>query len=376
MITHDLLSHFHDLPDPRRETMNKLHLFIDVLTIAICAVICGASDWTAIAKFGKAKKAWFKKFLELPNGIPSHDTFNNIFSLINPDKFQSCFITWVTSIAELLPGEVVAIDGKTLRRSHDKPNAKDSIHMVSAWASNNSLVLGQVKTDEKSNEITAIPKLLDVLDVAGCLITIDAMGCQKEIAKKIIGKDAEYLLAVKENQSKLLNSIKDSFSIANENGFKKTFNDYAETKEKGHGREEIRRCWVSDDLCGVQNKENWKHLNSLVVVESERTLNGETSIEHRYYISSAKNSASYFLKASRQHWGVENKLHWVMDMSFREDESRIRKGNGAENFSRLRHIALNLLKRETTQKIGIPNKRLLAGWDELYMKKVLLGLKT
>jgi len=366
--------HFSDLADPRRETENKLHYFIDILIIAICGAICGANDWVAIARFGKAKEAWFRQFLELPNGIPSHDTFNDVFAKISPDRFQQCFISWVGSIAHLLPGEVIAIDGKTLRRSHDRTSGKPPIHMVSAWATQNSLVLGQLKTEEKSNEITAIPELLNALALEGALVTIDAIGCQTKIADTIVDQGADYLLALKENQPKLYEAVQAHFEQANENEFEGYSIDYHETIDDNHGRHEERRCWVSYDLVNIPNADKWKKLNALVMVESERTLNEETSIEHRYYISSLQQGANILLSATREHWGIENKLHWVLDVAFREDDSRVRKENGSENFAILRHIALNLLKKEKTAKVGIQNKRLMAGWDTSYLQKVLQGL--
>lgn len=369
--------HFSSLPDPRRETANQRHKFIDILVIAICGAICGADGWVAIETFGKAKEQWFRSFLELPNGIPSHDTFTDVFAKLSPKKFESCFISWVESISELFTGEIVNVDGKTLRRSHDKSCGKKTIHMVSAWAAKNSLVLGQIKTDEKSNEITAIPELLKSLELKGCLVTIAAQGCQKKIAEVIVEQEADYLLAVKDNQPTLHQAIQNYFGEANDANFEGYNIDYAQTINKGHGRLEQRRCWVGyDALPYIDNSQDWKKLETIVMVESERTVDGETTIEHRYYISSSDNSASELLNASRKHWGIENSLHWRLDIVFREDESRIRKGYGAENFTILRHIALNLLKKEETAKIGIQNKRLKAGWDNYYLEKVLVGIAS
>jgi len=369
--------HFSSLPDPRRETANQRHKFIDILVIAICGIICGAEGGTAIEKFGKAKEEWLRSFLELPNGIPSHDTFTDVFAKLSPRKFEACFISWVESISELFDGEIVAVDGKTLRRSHDKSYGKKAIHMVSAWATENSLVLGQIKTDDKSNEITAIPELLKSLKLKGCLVTIDAMGCQKKIADVIVEQEADYLLAVKDNQPSLHQAIQNYFSDANEANFEGYNIDYAETHNKGHGRIEERRCWVGyDALPRIDNSQNWKALETIVMVESKRTVDGKTTIEHRYYISSSDSTASKLLSASRSHWGIENSLHWRLDIAFREDESRIRKGYGAENFAILRHLALNLLKKEETAKVGIENRRLMAGWDNSYLEKVLAGLAS
>jgi len=369
--------HFESLQDPRRMTMNLRHKFIDILVIAICAIICGADSWVAVAEFGIAKEQWFRTFLELPNGIPSHDTFTNVFRKLSSRKFEVCFTSWTESISEIFEGQVVSIDGKTLRRSHDRSSDKKAIHIVSAWASANSLVLGQVKTDEKSNEITAIPELLKCLELKGCLVTIDAMGCQKNIAKEIVSLEADYLLAVKDNHPILHNAIQNYFIEAFDANFEGYNIDFAETFDKGHGRLESRRCWVGyDALPCIEGSQNWEGLQTIVMVESERTVKDETTIEHRYYISSTLGTAAYLLDSSRKHWGIETSLHWCLDIAFREDESRIRKGNGAENFAILRHIALNLLKKEDTAKVGIKNKRLKAGWDEVYLEKVLAGLAS
>lgn len=367
--------HFKSLQDPRKVTLNLRHKFIDVLIIAICAIICGADGFVAIAEFGKAKEQWFRTFLELPNGIPSHDTFTNVFIKLASREFEACFTSWTESISEIFEGEVVSIDGKTLRRSFDKSSDKKAIHMVSAWASANSLVLGQVKTNEKSNEITAIPQLLKCLKLKGCLVTIDAMGCQKDIAKEIVSLEADYLLAVKDNHPTLHRAIQNYFTQAFDADFEGYKIDFAETFDKAHGRLESRRCWVGyDALAYIDGSQNWEGLQTIVMVESERTIKDKTTIEHRYYISSTLGTAAYLLDCSREHWKIETSLHWCLDIAFREDESRIRKGNGAENFAVLRHIALNLLKKENTAKVGIHNKRLKAGWDEDYLEKVLAGL--
>lgn len=373
-ISKSIEAHFQDLQDPRRETMNKRHKFIDILMISICGAICGANDWVSVSTFGKAKEAWFCTFLELPNGIPSHDTFTDVFSKIDPDQFRNCFISWVKSMVHLLPGDVVAIDGKTLRHSYDKQDSRSSIHMVSAWANRNSLVLGQIKTEKKSNEITAIPQLLEILELTGCLVTIDAMGCQKKIADKIREKGADYLLALKGNQPKLYESVVNYFSTANERNFENYEIDFAVTEDRNHGRIEYRRCWVEPDISWLEQRDEWKDLRSVIMVESERHINDHVSFEHRYYLSNANFEASEFLEGTRQHWSIENSLHWVLDVAFREDDSRVRKGNGAENYAIIRHIAVNLLKQEKTAKIGVKNKRLKAGWDEAYLLKVLNGI--
>jgi len=366
--------HFNNLEDPRRDTKNKYHLFSDILAIAICGAICGANYWTGIAAYGRAKESWLRTFLELPQGIPSHDTFNDIFMKIKPEQFEKCFISWVNAITHLMPGEVISVDGKTLRRSHDKANSKTAIHMVSAWSTSNAVVLGQFKTHEKSNEITAIPMLLEMLSIEKSLVTIDAMGCQKKIAESILNQEADYLLAVKENQPSLYEAINQVFWASTEQTFDKNISKFEEQTTQGHGRVETRRCWVCDDMDVLTTDiSGWKGLKSIVAIESERTVAGKSTLERRVYISSKKRSAKYFLKATRDHWHIENKLHWVLDVSFREDESRLRKGDGAENFTVIRRIALNLLKKEKTEKAGVETKRLRAGWDDQYLMKVLSG---
>jgi predicted transposase YbfD/YdcC len=368
-----ITEHFSELEDPRR--YNRRHLLHDIIVIAICAAICGADDWVAVADFGRAKQSWFEEFLELPHGIPSHDTFGDVFKLLDPEQFRRFFIQWVQAVNETTGGQVVPIDGKKLRRSHDKTLGKNAIHMVSAWASENHVVLGQIKVDDKSNEITAIPQLLDLLEISGCIVTIDAMGCQKEIARKIVKeKDADYVLALKGNQGGLFEDVKSLFERARKIGFANC--KYHRTEEKGHGRLEVRECWTLSDpeyLASIRSLADWSDLQTIIMVKSERLVNDKRSEESRYYIASLSGDAEQASRAVRGHWGIENKVHWVLDIAFREDECRIRKGNGAQNFAVLRHIALNLLKQEKTAKCGIKNKRLKAGWDESYLLRVLSG---
>jgi predicted transposase YbfD/YdcC len=364
-----LIEHFAELDDPRM-TGKCRHKLLDMLVIAVSGIICQAEDWATIAEFGRAKEPWFRTFLELPNGIPSHDTFGRVFARIDPERFAVCFSRWMQSLSDTLGG-VVAIDGKTLRGSYDRDDQRAAIHMVSAWAVANGVVLGQVKTEEKSNEITAIPDLLELLSLQGCLVTTDAMGCQREIARRVVEKGGDYLLAVKDNQPKLHAAVLEAFEQAEAAGTLATYT----TADKGHGRRE-RRHYATLPLPESFDKairSRWASLTTLAVVEAERTLDGKTGSAFRYFISSASLSAERFADAARGHWGIENNLHWVLDVRLREDESRVRKGHGAQNLSRLRHMALNVLKADKTTKLGVKNKRLKACWDERYLATLLLA---
>ena len=370
-----IANHFGDLTDPRIDR-TKLHKLLDILVIAICAVIAGADNWEDVAAFGQAKIDWFKTFLELPNDIPSHDTFNRVFARLDPKQFQDGFIRWITAVSEVMGGQVIAIDGKVLRRSHDRGIGKAAIDMVSAWASANRLVLGQVKVDDKSNEISAIPQLLEALEVSGCIITIDAIGCQTEIAETIIDQEADYVLSLKENQGRLFEDVQSLFDDLEESQYKAYTFDYDQTVNKDHGRLEIRECWTISDLEVLRHLrgfENWKKLATVSRIRSQRRIGAEGSCEDRYHIASFV-GAKKVLWAVRSHWGIENELHWTLDIAFDEDRCRIRKDNGPENFALLRHIALNLLKQENTCKRSIKGKRLLAGWKEDYLFKVLAGI--
>lgn len=359
------------MTDPRLDR-RKRHLLIDIVVIAICAVVCGADDWVSIEAFGQTKYVWFKGFLSLPNGIPSHDTFGRVFSLLSPDEFEAGFMQWIRHIRFKIPGELIAVDGKTLRRSHDEKNGRSAIHMVSAWASENALVLGQRKTDSKSNEITAIPELLQLLDLSGCIVSIDAMGCQKNIADLIIEKQADYVLTLKGNQGNLFQEVQRFFLAVESNPLQNTSIHYRETVIKDHGRLEVRRYWITDEIAALQQSASWKNLRLIGMVESERTVRGHSAIERRFFISSLEKNVALFAKAVRQHWGIENSVHWVLDIGFREDESRIRTGHAPENMAVLRHIALNVLRNDDT-RLGIKNKRLKAGWSTDYLTHILCG---
>jgi predicted transposase YbfD/YdcC len=375
-----IMDHFANLPDPRIDRA-KRHSLMDVLTISLCAVICGADSFTDMETFGQAKYEWFVTFLELPNGIPSHDTFARIFSRIDPQGFSECFLAWISAIQEKTDG-VIAFDGKTLRRSFDKASCQSALHMVSAWASQNSMVLGQIAVDEKSNEITAIPQLLKVLDLAGCIVTIDAMGTQKSIACQIIEREADYELALKENHPNLYADVRSYMGRCITESWRDAqdqpiIHTVSRTRDAEHGRIETRRCFATKCPDWMDGKAEWAGLQSIVVIESERHVNGKTSFERRYYITSLMPNAKQIAQAVRKHWGIENKVHWVLDMAFREDECRIRKDNAPINMATLRHIALNLLKQENSgKKKSIHTKRLLAGWEHDYLLQIITGKKN
>jgi len=366
-----LFDHFASLPDPRI-ARHRWHNLSDILVIAVCAVLCGAESFPAIEDFGHEREEWLKQFLELPEGIPSHDTFTRIFRLLDPVQFQACFLSWMEAVAAATAGEVVAIDGKALRRSFDKGRAKRAIHMVSAWATANGVVLGQRKVDAKSNEITAIPELLALLALKGCIVTIDAMGCQRAIAQKIVEQGADYVLALKGNQPTLEQAVERFFVTGPEAEAHRTKSNYHEQTEQGHGRVETCCAWISDALDAELTAAAWPGLQSIGMVEATRTLGGETSVEQRFYLSSLPPQAAQFAQAVRNHWGIENRLHWTLDVTFREDQSRLRTGYGAENFAVLRHIALNLLRQEPSAK-SLPRKRLACALNPAYLLKVLLG---
>jgi len=366
-----LLRFFDELEDPRMER-TKLHSLDGILFIALCAVICGADSWTEVEMFGWAKREWLNQFLALPNGIPSHDTFGRVFSKLDPGALERCFSKWMAALAETSAGRLVAIDGKTLRRSFDKATGRAAIHMVSAWCETNRLVLGQLATTEKSNEIKAIPQLLKMLDIRDAVVTIDAMGCQKAIAQEIVQQGGHYLLQVKDNQPGLHDLVKETFDELTGRGIAGVQYDFHEQTDAGHGRIETRRLWVTDWTDWYADRKEWANLNSFVCMESVRAVNSSTSCERHYYISDLTGqSAEAMLRYVRGHWGIENKLHWSLDMTFREDTLRNRVGHSAENFSRIRRLSLNLLRREKTCKASLKSKRLRAGLREDYLARVL-----
>jgi len=361
---------FRLITDPRQQG-KIFHSLENIMKITICAVICGADTWENISDFGKKRKDWLRKFLDLSNGIPSPDTFSRLFAAIKVKEFEMYFLSWIDTLVEK-SGEkdYIAIDGKTLRRSYDHKSDKAAIHMVSAWSANNSCVLGQIKTEAKSNEITAIPELLKVLELENSIVTIDAMGTQKKIAECIVDNKGDYILALKGNHPILETEVKGFFNkcslIDSNNDIK-----FYEENGKGHGRIETRKYWITKIPDCISRKDDWKKLTSIGMTESTRTIDGKTTIQKKYYIASIFSDVNIFAEATRKHWGIENSLHWCLDVAFREDDCRIRNGFASENLAIVRHIALNLLKKEKTSKRSIAGKRFNAALDENYLMKVL-----
>lgn len=367
-----LEEHFSDVPDPRVQGRCD-HKLTDILIIAVCAALCGADSWVGVETVARAKEAWFRQFLKLENGIPSHDTFGDVFAKIDSEVFQTRFMRWVEAVFRVTKGQVVALDGKTLRGSHKRGAGKEAIHLVNAWAVSNGIVLGQRKVDGKTNEITAIPELLRLLNVSGCIVTIDAMGCQKQIAQTIRDEKADYILRVKDNQGKLKQDIEDWFAYADSQQFAKMHLDFHHTIHKTSGRIEIRRCWaVSDPLAfeHIRHYDGWTDLNSIVRLQRERRIGEQVTHETAYYISSLPADAARLLHATQHHWAIENSFHWVMDVTFGEDRSRIRNEDSAENMAVLRSIALNLLKCDPS-KSSLRQKRFRAAMDNDFLLQLL-----
>jgi len=369
------------LTDPRLPRRRK-HELIDVLMIAVTALLCGAENFTHMAQFGKAKEAWLRTFLTLTHGIPSHDTFRRVFMLLSPEKFSAVFLSWTQSLRQAVGAEVVALDGKTVRRSFDAAKSQSAIHLVSAWASANRLVLGQIKVDDKSNEITAVPELLRALELAGCIITVDALNCQKNIAKEIQEADADYVLALKGNHATAHEEIQTFLDAALEEtlaarppGAKLSAGAATlatwETVDKGHGRVETRRYYQSAELAWFADRAAWEGLTTVGMVEARREVRGKLTVERRYYLSSLPLDVATFARAVREHWGVENQLHWVLDVQLNEDQNRARCGHAAENLGLLRRLVLNQLRRDTRCQTGIKGKQLNASWDHAYLQSLL-----
>lgn len=366
--SHSISHHFRRLEDPRVERSRR-HSLHDILLLGLCALLCGAESFVDMEDFGKAQRAWLSQWLELPNGIPSHDTFGRVFAALDPGQFAEAFTQWTQGVRQSLAGEIVAVDGKTLRRSGG--GGRSPVHLVSAWAAGNRLVLGQLRTAEKSNEITAVPELLRRLELAGCIVTLDALGCQKAIAREIHEADADYVLALKANHEALHAEIARFLDDALDHPAHLPQASRHQSVEKDHGRIETRRCLCTGQLDWLAERGKWPALRSVAVVEAERILGGKTTRERRYYLSSLAPKAPALARAIRNHWGIENSLHWVLDVALREDDCRVRTGHAATNLATLRHLALNLLRQETTKKRGVRGKQKNAAWDHRYLLKLL-----
>jgi len=366
-----IFAFFEELPDPRVER-TRLHPLMNILIIALLTMICVGEGWEDMEAFGLAKQAWLSTFLDLKHGIPSEDTFRRVLSALDPKAFNACFIAWVQALSGGTAGKLVPIDGKTVRHSFNRATGKKALHVVSAWIANNRLSLGQLATEEKSNEITAIPKLLELLDIRGATITVDAMGCQRHIAAKVIEQGGDYIMGLKGNQEIAHKEVEEFFTEARAHDFRGTEHSFHESVDGSeHGRVEVRRVWSSQELDWFEDRSKWMGLRSIIMIESERTVGAGTSSERRYYWSSHAVDAGTFTAMIRGHWGIENQLHWCLDVGFREDESRIRTDHGAENIALLRKVAMNLAKSERSFKRGIQAKRKQAAWDDAYLLKLL-----
>jgi predicted transposase YbfD/YdcC len=371
-----ILTYFRDLPDPRRRTRNKKHRLIDILVIALCGTIAGCQSAVEIAAYGRSKREWLTTFLQLPHGIPSHDTLSRVFQRLDAPKFRDCFVAWVQALHEHTRGQVVPIDGKTLRRSFDSAGGQPPLHLVSAWAAENRLVLGAIPVDDKSNEITAIPSLLEILELSGAIVTIDAMGCQKEIAAKAREKGADYVLAVKDNQPHLYADLSDHFDRVLEDEEILPRSRRHATREKNRGRAEHRTYIATPVPEGLRNRAAWRDLTSVGCVVSVVQREGKETVEVRYFISSLKPNAQRLAKAVRSHWTIENGQHWVLDVVFQEDQCRARLDNAAENLALLRRLAMNLMAKEGTKHASLRVKGRTAGWDDDLMAQILTAGTT
>jgi predicted transposase YbfD/YdcC len=376
-IDTSIVEHFRDLEDPRIERAKK-HYLLDILVIALCTLLTGGEGFQDMALFGKSKLPWLQTFLALPHGIPSHDTFGRVFARLNPQRFQECFLSWTQAVAQLTEGALVSLDGKTVRASFDRATASSPLHMLSAWCSQNGgLVVGQLKTDSKSNEITAIPELLQLLLIKGCIVTIDAMGCQTHIAEQILEQGGDYLLTLKGNHTKAYTAVKQHFHQAIEHSLpRRDENNFFDALDDSHGRLVRRRVWTMTDLAPLPELAKWPGLQAVIAVETIRTAHQQAPVisDYRFYISSLGRSAKTFASMIRQHWDIENKLHWSLDVTFNEDRSRIRKDHAAENMASLRRVALNLLRQEPSHRISLRQKRLLCSLDEGYLMTVIAGV--
>jgi predicted transposase YbfD/YdcC len=370
-VSANLLEHFSSLQDPRVER-NQRHALLDIVLLTVCAVVSGADGWESIEQFGREKLDWLRKFGRFDNGVPSHDCIANVVSRLTPKGFGECFRNWTQAVAGVTADEIVAVDGKTARGSRDRARGRRALHMVSAWACRNRLVLGQEATEEKSNEITAIPKLLELLELKGAIVTIDAMGCQRAIVAQIVAQGGDNVLGLKGNQSALQESVEDFFQVAMAGGFAAVAHDAYEEIDKDHGRLEMRRYWVTEDLRTLPDHPGWAGLRSIGMVERRCIIGTTETVEQRYFINSIPAHAERFANAVRGHWGVENRLHWRLDVVFDEDASRIRKGHAPAIMTTIRHLAMNLFEQDAS-KLRLSQKRRKAAWNDDYRAKVVFG---
>lgn len=366
--SHHLKDHFHAIPDPRTGPAQR-HELLDILMIAVCAMLCGAESFTDIALWGRCQHDWLKTWLSLPNGIPSHDTFNRVFGLIQPAEFAACFQSWTQALRQAVAGELIALDGKTLRGSRTK--TRGPLHVVNVWAASNRLVLAQLAVADKSNEITAVPQLLRALELTGCVVTVDALNCQKSIAKEISEADADYVLALKGNHGTLHDEVKCFLEDAQQRGWRDVPHSFVKTTDKEHGRLETRRYWITETTDWMADKPQWEKLRSLGLVEREVEVDGKVRTERAYYLSSLSAEAERFAAAVRGHWGIENAVHWVLDVQMNEDRCRVCDRTAAQNLAALRVFCLNVLRRDQQHKVGVRAKQKAAGWSPQYLLSLL-----